>query len=158
MACEQDEKQLQSLREKIEEEQQKIQLFQKNVETISLEINEICSRSLRYRFSDLQRISTKQIDLNIAELPYLKEIEIKYINTQKMLFYFSYKTQEKKVSPHFTLFLFSSDGKNIHREEIAYKGILGDKYLKQGQITTQEKTIQLYGDHMAQYFLLKETP
>ncbi len=158
IACRAGEQQLQEIKEKVAEEKQKIELLQQNIEKISLEINEICSRSLRYRFPDLQRISGKQMDITVPEVPYLKEMEVQYVNTQKMIFRFSYKAQEKKVSPHFILFLFSADGRNIHREEIDYRGLLGDKYLKSDQTITQEKTVQIYGDHIAQYFLIKEQP
>ena len=156
-ACEPDEETIANLKEKIEQEKQKIQLQRQNVENIQKEIMEIAVRSLHYRFPDIQKIPDEpKISINLPDLPYLKEIEIQTINTQKMIFRFSYKTQEKNVSPHFTLFLFTNDGMNIHKEEIAHKGIFGDKYLKVDEKTTQEKTIQIYGNHQVQYFLIRE--
>ncbi len=151
-ACEPRSERNQQLLREMQAEKQKIELLRKNIYEISHEMDVIWTRSLKYRFPQIQEIHISKVDLNIEALPYLKGIEFKFARSQKLDVFFTYKS-DKKANPCFTLLLFSSDGVNIHRQDIIHSGMISS-YLKPDKERIDREKIAILGPQIPQFFLL----
>ena len=156
LGCQVDSERNQKLTMEIEQKKQSVAVLENNVREILKELRTLWLRSLKYRFSDIRPIGDQEVTLDIPEIPYVKSIRIQYKKNHLLNVTLSYKTHEKKVSPDLILYCFSSDGVNIHRQDLSYKGIFGVKNLKPGKLETQNCKIEIVSRRIPQYFLIRE--
>ena len=146
------------LLQEIDREKQKQVFLQKNLQELSKEVQTVWMRSLKYRFPQVQKIIAQQIPMQLKQLHYIKHIRFTYGNRHNIFVYLTYKTMLKGISPDFVLYLFNSDGRNIHRQRIVYTRLFGwkKKYLEPGVSVSKKYEVKILSRRMPRFFLLGE--
>lgn len=145
------------LRKNIKKLKLKIKSVEQETKNLEIELQDTWISSLFYRFPGIKNIDLgKEIHNDFVKLKYLTKINFLSYYKQKLKLIFNYKTDNKKVQPHFYIYIFDAKGINIYKEKIRYKKLFSP-YLKIGKLIPHKKTLKLpKNSSTPTYFLLKE--
>ncbi len=154
ISCEANSSRIKKLEKEIEWEINNQKIMNQNVVSLNAELEKIFSRSLLYRFPQTTIIQPGRLIIKNKEVPYLKAIEFNFITTQKIEVIVTYKSDEK-VSPHYSIFLFSDDGLNIHRHDVNHTGIFSSS-IKPGKEKDEKEKVVISGSRIPTFFLIQD--
>ena len=159
VSCESESSRILELRQKIEAKKQALAQQQKSVNNLSGEMRTLWLRSLKYRFPAMQPIVTDEVlmDLGHYGLPFIKSVRFQYLKNHLLKLTCTYQSEEEKVRPVFTLYLFDQDGVNIHKETIHYTWYGIKANLPRKKSVPQDYRITVTSQAIPYYFLIQKT-